>query len=453
MEPGRYRPGWKQAAMMQLSFENAGKPQDNRRIYGVIEITRLIKTSLENEFGHVWIEGEASNVRKPSSGHVYFTLKDEQAQIRAVFFRNAQMGSSIELRDGVKVRVHGQITVYERSGDYQIIARKIEDAGLGALQAAFEALKKKLAAEGLFDPARKKPIPLLPQHIGVVTSPTGAAIKDILNVITRRFPNLHVLIAPVKVQGEGAALQIAHAIDFLNERGGLDVMIVGRGGGSMEDLWCFNEEPVARAIARSHIPVISAVGHEIDFTISDFVADLRAPTPSAAAELVVGRKEAFEEKLLEMNRRLERALRGTWLELKNRLTAASRSYVFREPRNLVLQFAQRIEAFRMKMTHLLAQQQRQRQQTLDELQLRLGHCMDARRQSLAQDVRRLSSQLAALSPKAVLDRGFSITRGAQGRIIRRTQDVQAGEELQTQVSNGVIRSKALEGTEETQHGG
>ncbi|HBA83446.1 MAG TPA: exodeoxyribonuclease VII large subunit [Verrucomicrobia bacterium] len=438
---------------MQLSFEDSPSKQDNRRIYAVADITRLIKTALENEFGQVWIEGEVSNLRKPSSGHLYFTLKDEAAQIRAVFFRGARAASPLDLRDGMKVRLFGQITVYERSGDYQIVVRKIEDAGKGALQAAFEALKKKLAAEGLFEAARKRPIPLLPQHVGVVTSPTGAAIRDILNVVSRRFPNLHILIAPVKVQGDGAADQIARAIDYLNERGGIDVMIVGRGGGSLEDLWSFNEEVVARAIARSRIPVISAVGHEIDFTISDFVADLRAPTPSAAAELVVGQKEAFKNNLRETTRRLERALKASLLEWKNRLLAAARSYVFREPQNLVLQFVQRIESYRMRMSHELTRAVQDKQQRLDELHMKMGYRMDGRRQSLAQDLKRLSAQLTALSPLAVLDRGFSITRRQNGDLVRGIEGIAPGEVLQTQVADGYIKSRVTDRVEVKDNGG
>ena len=274
-----------------------------RRVLTVTELTRLIKAALESEVGTVWVEGEVSNLRQPSSGHLYFTVKDANAQITAVLFRGDQQRLKFKPRDGLQVRVYGEISVYERSGNYQIIVRVLEEAGKGALQAKFEELKEKLQKEGLFDPARKKAIPLLPRHVGVVTSPTGAAIHDILNVISRRFPNLHLVLAPVKVQGEGAAREIAAAIEFLNRRGGFDVLIVGRGGGSLEDLWCFNEEIVARAIAASRIPVISAVGHEIDFTISDFVADLRAATPSAAAELVVGRKDAFEGTLDELTRR------------------------------------------------------------------------------------------------------------------------------------------------------
>ena len=321
--------------------------------------------------------------------------------------------------------------------------RKVEEAGKGSLQEAFEALKEKLAAEGLFDESRKKRLPLLPQHIGLVTSPTGAAIRDILNVLSRRFPNLHMVIAPVKVQGEGAAQEIAAAIDLFNARGGLDVMIVGRGGGSLEDLWCFNEEVVARAIARSRIPIISAVGHEIDFTISDFVADLRAPTPSAAAELMVGQKVAFEEQLQQDASRLARALCHQAQEMRSRLRVASGSYVFREPRNLVRQFAQRIDAVRATMSHALQSAGRERRDRLDRLTLRLSHHMILQTSTFRQDVKRLSSQLKALSPMAVLDRGFSITRLESGAIVRDPVDVGVGAILRTQVAGGTLDSKVI----------
>ena len=421
----------------------AGAVQDNRKIYRVSEITRLIRVALENEFGSLWVEGEISNLRRPASGHLYFTLKDESAQIAAVFFKGGQRGLTFDIKDGLKVRIYGEISVYEASGQYQIIVRKVEEAGKGSLQEAFEALKKKLAAEGLFDESRKKPIPILPRHVGIVTSPTGAAIHDILSILSRRFPNLHIVIAPVKVQGEGAAQEIAAAIDLFNERGGIDVMIVGRGGGSLEDLWCFNEEIVARAIARSQIPIISAVGHEIDFTISDFVADLRAPTPSAAAELMVGQKEAFEETLRQISARLARALRHHAQELKSRLLVASGSYVFREPRNLVRQFAQRIDTIRTAMSRALQAAGHEQRKQLDRFSLRLSHGMVLRTAGLRQDMRRLSSQLKALSPVAVLDRGFSITRLKGGAIVRDAAGVGVGEVLQTQVARGILESKVV----------
>ncbi|MFH0799291.1 MAG: exodeoxyribonuclease VII large subunit, partial [Pseudomonadota bacterium] len=363
--------------------------------------------------------------------------------IAAVFFKGGQRGLTFELKDGLKVRIYGEISVYEASGQYQIVVRKVEEAGKGSLQEAFEALKKKLAAEGLFDESRKKPIPVLPRHVGIVTSPTGAAIHDILSILSRRFPNLHIVIAPVKVQGEGAAQEIAAAIDLFNARGGIDVMIVGRGGGSLEDLWCFNEEIVARAIARSRIPIISAVGHEIDFTISDFVADMRAPTPSSAAELMVGQKVAFEETIRQFSMRLVRALRQHAQEIRSRLRVASRSYVFREPRNLVRQFAQRIDSIRASMSRTFQAAGQERRESLDRLSLRMSHGMVLRTAGLRQDMRRLSSQLKALSPVAVLDRGFSITRLKSGAIVRDTTGVDLGEVLQTQVAHGTLESKVI----------
>ena len=262
-----------------------------RRIYSVAELSLEIRNLLERQFPDVWVTGEVSNLRAAGSGHLYFTLKDETAQLRAVCFRNQARYLKFKPQDGLAVIARGRLSVYEARGEYQLYVEFLEPAGLGALQLAFEQLKQKLAAEGLFDPARKKPLPMLPRVIGVVTSPTGAVIRDILRILHRRFRNINVLIYPVKVQGEGAAQEIAQGIEYFNRQAPVDVMIVARGGGSLEDLWAFNEEVVARAIAASKIPVISAVGHETDFTIADFVADLRAPTPSAAAELVVRRKQ------------------------------------------------------------------------------------------------------------------------------------------------------------------
>ncbi|TAN38875.1 MAG: exodeoxyribonuclease VII large subunit [Verrucomicrobia bacterium] len=414
---------------------------DSRKIYQVSELTRMIKAALENEFGMVWIEGELSNLRKPTSGHLYFTLKDAEAQLAAVLFRGSQLGLRLDLRDGLKIRAYGQITAYEKSGQCQIIVRRVEEAGKGSLQEQFEVLRKKLAAEGLFAPERKKPLPLLPQHIGIVTSPSGAAIRDILNILNRRFPNLHILIAPVRVQGDDAGQEIAAAIDLLNARGGLDVLIIGRGGGSLEDLWCFNEEVVARAIARSRIPVISAVGHEIDFTISDFVADLRAPTPSAAAELLVGNKEAFEEQLRQSGARLARALKTQMLELRNRLTAVAGSYVFREPQNIIRRLRDRLEALRTAMANDLRDIVQQRSQQVDEFGLRLTHRLELWRGARTQDVRRLEDHLRALSPLAVLERGFSLTRTADGKIIRDAAEAPVGTKLETRLAHGSLESE------------
>lgn len=417
---------------------------DKRKIYGVSELTRLIKTTLEDEVGEVWVEGEVSNARRPSSGHWYFTVKDENAQLACIMFRGSQSAAAdTELKEGIKVRIFGLISVYEKSGRYQMIVRILEPSGIGDLQAAFEALKRKLAEEGLFDLARKKSIPLLPRHIGIVTSPTGAVIHDILNIISRRFANIHIVLAPVRVQGEGAAAEIAEAIDLFNAAGNVDVLIVGRGGGSLEDIWAFNEEIVARAVACSNIPVISAVGHETDFTICDFVADLRAPTPSAAAELVVGRKSDFESGLADLSRRLTRTTREYAQHLKVRLAAAQSSYVFREPGNIARQMRERLNHIFSRLEHNLRGLLREKQQSADEFNLRLMHAAKALMQLRKTDLKRLKSQIASINPVAVLERGYSITYGPDGSILKAVAQTRAGERLTTLLARGVVESDVV----------
>ena len=438
---------------------------DARRVYTVAELTRLVKQTLEDEVGRVWVEGEISNFRRQASGHAYFTLKDESAQLSAVLFAGAQRGVTATLADGMMVRLYGELSVYEPRGQYQLIVRQVEAGGQGMLMARFDALKRRLQAEGLFDEARKRPLPLLPRHVGIVTSPTGAAIRDILNVITRRFPNLHVVLAPARVQGAGAAEEIAAAIDRLNAlsacaaslplgaaascTGGplpspLDVLIVGRGGGSLEDLWCFNEECVARAIARSKIPVISAVGHEIDFTISDFVADVRAPTPSAAAELVVGRKEDFEEALRNQARTLRQSLRQRLTELRGRLETARASHVFHAPRHAVERTAQALDALEMRLKQSLTGSAVRQRRRVEELQRRMAHAVPVELQRRQRQVAALERQLRALSPVAVLERGYSLTRTADGRLVKSVRQVSVGAHLRTQVADGVFEAVAGE---------
>ena len=461
-----------------------------RRIYSVTELNRLIRQTLENQLGRVFVEGEISNLSRPASGHLYFTIKDADAQISAVMFRGNQTTLKFEPKAGTQIQASGDITVYEKGGRYQIIIRKMIEAGKGSLHVQFEKLKKALAEEGLFDEGLKQDLPVLARRVGVVTSATGAAIRDILNVVSRRYPNLHVQIAPVRVQGEGAAEEIAAAIDLLNERAEMDVLIVGRGGGSIEDLWSFNEECVARAIYRSTIPVISAVGHETDFTISDFVADMRAPTPSAAAELVVGRKDEFEEHLNGMERRLAIAIQTSVKALRNRVLLAARSYVFREPGNMVMQARQRVDRLYMQMSHSLDERRRHVRQRLQELTLRIepvtrqqlvrvrqlladaqsemahasirqvgehrvslerlgdrmAHAMAMRRERSRRDLERLQSQLKALSPAAVLERGYSVTRKADGTIVRSSDEVAMGDRLYTRVASGTVESE-VKGTD------
>ncbi len=414
-------------------------------VFTVAELTRRIKGVLEDGVGTVWVDGELSNVRCPASGHYYFTLKDEAAQIGGVLFRGNQRGLAFLPKDGLLVRVFGEITVYERGGNYQILVRRMQPAGKGALQARFEALKDKLFREGLFDEARKKPLPLLPQHVGLVTSPTGAAVRDILNILARRFPNLHVVLAPCRVQGEGAAGEIADAIRLLNERGDVEVMIIGRGGGSLEDLWAFNEEAVALAIAASRIPVISAVGHEIDFTISDFVADLRAPTPSAAAELVVGQKESFEANLRVLSGQLTRELRRSVLEARNRILVLSRRHAQRAPLSVLRRQRLRLENSLHRMIRSVEGSVRDTQQDLDGMASRLLHGLAIRCQAKSHRLARLQSQLRALSPLGVLTRGYSITSDARGRIVRSVADVAAGQRVRTRIADGIFESDVVAG--------
>ncbi len=415
----------------------------DEKIYRVSEINLICKATLESRFRDVWIEGEVSNLSRPQSGHIYFTLKDDKAQLRAVQFRQDKQALDFEIKDGVKVHAMGTVSIYSASGSYQLICSRIKLAGKGSLQEAFEKLKKKLSEEGLFDSDKKLRIPLLPQHIGLVTSPTGAAVRDIINVTRRRYPNLHILIAPVLVQGDDAGRQIAHAVDYFNHRGDVDVIIVARGGGSMEDLWAFNEEIVARAIARSRIPIISGVGHETDFTISDFVADLRAPTPSAAAEIVVGRKIEFERMLEGHQRHMTHAFKSVYLEKKNRFASASSSYVFREPRNLLRIYRQRIDNLLERAKSAAVAGIRACQQKVDESQMIIDNRIERRLDASRSKLQTLRIHISALDPHRVLQRGYTITRDASsGRTLRSAADVQPGSLLLTQVQDGFIKSKA-----------
>jgi len=390
------------------------------KVYSVTELTRGIKFLLEENYPTVWLEGEISNLRVPTSGHMYFTLKDAQSQIASVFFRFQSKNLKFQLKDGQAVLLQGQITVYEKSGQYQIVVKKMEPRGMGALQLAFLQLKEKLEKEGLFDPSKKKPIPMLPAKIGIVTSPTGAAIRDMINVIGRRFADLHILIYPVKVQGDQAAKEISQAIDDFNRLKNVDVLIVGRGGGSLEDLWAFNEEPVARAIANSTIPIISAVGHEIDWTISDFVADMRVPTPSAAAELVVKQKSEFLEKIDLFQERLKGSLVYLLETLNHRLKYALSSYVFREPAQRIAQFGQRVDELE------------------NRLQTTLVHNVEIQHRRLEG----IFSKLEVLNPLSILKRGYSLTtRVKDGEILRDAKLVKKGDLLETKLLKGKIFSK------------
>ena len=440
-----------------------------KSVLTVTELTRRIKGLLERDFPSVWVEGEISNLRTPGSGHVYFTLKDAQAQMAAVLFRGAAGNVTFKLRDGLAVVASGDVSVYEKQGQYQLIVRQMLPRGVGALQLAFEELKRRLQAEGLFEPARKRPIPVLPQRIGLITSPTGAAIRDFLNIIDRRFPNVHIVINPVRVQGEGAAQEIAAAIDEFNAlhasgRIALDVLIVMRGGGSLEDLWAFNEEAVARALARSQIPTISAVGHEIDFTISDFVADLRAPTPSAAAELVVKAKQEFATMLNQYQQRMTKDLRLRVAQMRQQYADLASSYVFRRPVEVVRQYQQQVDDFRHRLHRGTAAAFDGMQSRLEsgrgKLKLLSPATMvqDRRRQIASQHQRletarmrlwqswthrfdRARGRLDLLSPRSVLHRGYSITRLAStGQVVRSVTAAQPGTKVSTMVLDGEFES-------------
>src|SRR5205085_963910 len=324
--------------MSQLTFLD--QLLEARRPLSVSELTARIKILLEGEFIELWIEGEVSNYRRHTSGHWYFTLKDEGAMLRCASFRMQNRLIRFAPEDGLMVRAHGRLSLYEARGEYQLIVEFMEPVGVGALQLGFEQLKRRLAAEGLFDVERKRPLPLLPRCVGVVTSPTGAAVRDILRVIRRRNEAMNVLIAPARVQGEGAASEIARAIELLNAREEVDVIIVGRGGGSIEDLWCFNEEAVARAIFNSRAPIISAVGHETDFTIADFVADLRASTPSVAAEIVTTARDEISARLLGLKEDMTTTMRYRLLELRNRVQELQSSRAFDDVHHQVRHAAQ-----------------------------------------------------------------------------------------------------------------
>ena len=382
-------------------------------ILSVSELTQLIKFQLEQSFDSLWVEGEISNFRMPSSGHFYFTLKDEKSQIRVVMFRSQNLELDFQPEDGLAVICRGRLNVYETRGEYQLILDYLEPRGLGALQLAFEQLKQKLAQEGLFDPAHKRPLPLLPRKIAIITSPTGAAIQDILNIIERRFTNVEILISPVKVQGEGAAQEIVSALEEINQMREMDVIILARGGGSIEDLWTFNEEIVARAIYRSVIPVISAVGHEIDFTIADFVADLRAPTPSAAAELVVKNKGDLVNTLNNLEVRLRNTLRKVYEMNQNRFFFLQKRMP--DPRKV-------IPSLRLK---------------IDEYGERITLSVSIKIKIKREKVEGMVGRLDALSPLNVLKRGYSITRTVPDlKMVRDAKQLVHGDKINVRLFKG-----------------
>ncbi len=391
---------------------------ETAHVWSVSEVNRTVRGLLEQALQPMCVRGEIGNLTIHRSGHVYFSLKDSRSQLSAVFFRGAQIARQLELRTGIEVEVQGRLSVYEPRGQYQILVSSITPKGTGALQQRFEELKGRLRAEGLFDPDRKRPIPMLPRCVGVVTSPEGAAIRDFLRILGRRFATVHVRVAPCAVQGGTAAPAIARAITFLNDTSACDVIVVTRGGGSLEDLWAFNEETVARAVAGSRIPVVSAVGHERDVTICDFVADLRVATPSAAAELVIAGKSELVDKIRSAQQRIVGALKLKLSNARRRLDRAARSPVFREPAGMMRMYQQR----------------------LDELSGRLARAMEQQLERAGARVDRARNTLRALDPKRVLDRGYAILIDqASGQAVRAAAEVTEGDGLRGILAQGELR--------------
>ena len=417
---------------------NALFDETERKPLTVSQLTNSIRISLESRFTAVWVEGEISNFKDHSSGHWYFTLKDQNAQLRAKCFRSANTHIRFRPANGLKVRARGKLSVYAPRGEYELVVDAIDPVGAGALRVAFEQLRDRLQAEGLFARELKRPLPVFPRRVGIVTSPAGAAIKDILNVMSRRTRTVHVLFSPAKVQGDSAGPQIARAIQLINQyheralREGrpadlVDVLIVGRGGGSTEDLWAFNTEEVARAIRKSVIPVISAVGHETDFTIADFVADLRAPTPSAAAELVAAREDELCSSLDRLGRQMARLMRFRIVDLRSRVQEQALSHAFDEVKSQLRNARRRYDAASAACTGAI-------EFSVQEARERLG---------------RAAVSLDALSPLAVLQRGYAIAQDASGKPVRDAASVAAGDELTVRLAKGKLNTR-VESVEEIQ---
>ncbi len=441
----------------QLGFTFDQAP--GRRIWRVADLVSAVRTTVERGYTDVWVEGEISNFRPSESGHLYFTLKDGDAQLRIVMFRSQARLLRFRPESGMQVIARGRVTIYDARGELQLSAEFLEPVGAGALQLAFEQLKARLAQEGLFDPSRRKPIPPLPRRIGIVTSPRGAALHDMLNILARRHENVGIMIYPAQVQGETAPSEVASGVRYFNRAKNVDVIIVARGGGSIEDLAAFNDEGLARTIAASTLPVISAVGHETDFSIADFVADLRAPTPSAAAELVIESKHRLAEHLAHLQQRLDRATRYRMLMARNHLQELAQHGAFARIRDLMLQRAQRLDD----LAHRLAANYRtllhDYHRRLDVAAARVRH-FDFRRSlaitrsqldsgteavvrafqmRLAVDrshVERLAAQLNALSPVKILERGYALVFDAAGALVKDSRQLAPGQQISARVANG-----------------
>ena len=449
------------AGQLDLSFE-AAVPV--RRIWPVRELVGEVRDLVEREYGDVWVEGEISNYRPAPSGHVYFTLKDADAQLPVVLFRRQALLLRFRPQDGLHVLVRGKVSVYDQRGQMQLVAETMEPVGAGSLQLAFEQLKERLKAEGLFDTARKRPLPAFPRTVGIVTSPTGAVIRDFLNVVGRRHSGLNVLLCAASVQGEPAAGEIISAIEYLNSSGLVDAIVVARGGGSLEDLAAFNSEGVARAIAASQVPVVSAVGHETDFTIADFVADLRAPTPSAAAELITEAQHRIAERVAEQQHRLQRAAHYQLLQGRQRLLRLSMARAEGRVSTTLHRLEQRLDDAHQRMLSTVLEnihrQQRQvaecaaavlRQdprrrlayaaQSTSAARARLEHAMQRVLHDARGDLQSLHARAKSLSPLAVLDRGYALVLDQSGTLVRSTAQIGAGDRVTTRLSDGAFTSR------------
>lgn len=431
------------------------------RALSVSQLNKAAREILETEFSDVWVTGEISRFLAHSSGHWYFTLKDDQASISGAMFRGSNRLCRVKPADGMQVVVRGKVSIYEQRGAYQIVVDHLEPAGVGALLAALEKLKARLEAEGLFDQARKRRLPLLPRRIGIATSPTGAALQDMLRVLEARGARLHVVIAPCRVQGQGAAAEIAGALQRLDGLGDLDAVIVGRGGGSIEDLWAFNEEIVARAIHAMRVPVISAIGHEIDFTLADLVADVRAATPSQAAEMVSASALEVRDHVVLLQRRLAQSARGSCVLMRSRLARLEPERVAMRLRGRVERLSQHVDVIDQRLLRAMTQDVRRRRVELDGLARRVSPegllgAVRQRRAALDQGGRmlatamrtRLASQrdridalaraLSALSPLGVLERGYAVIQHGDGRVVRASDEVSVGERLRARLARGRI---------------
>ena len=449
------------APQLGLDFD---QPRHRRRVWPVRELVAQVRELVEQEYADVWVEGEISNCRPAPSGHVYFTLKDAEAQLPVVLFRRQALLLRFRPEDGLRVLVRGRVSVYEQRGQMQLVAEAMEPVGAGSLQLAFEQLKARLKAEGLFDADRKRPLPAFPRTVGIVTSPTGAVIRDFLNIAARRHSGLNILLAPVSVQGEQAPAEIEAAIQMVNTPGLADLIVLARGGGSLEDLAAFNSERVARAIASSRLPVVSAVGHETDFTIADFVADLRAPTPSAAAELVTEAQHKVAERVQDLDRRLDRASRFQLLQARQRLTRLPVSRTEGRMNTLLHRMEQRVDDLAFRLESSVATRLRFAGRQVEEYgaavlrhdpRQRLAQSrarLDAARARMVRSAERLLDQdtaalhalharLQSLSPLAVLDRGYALVLDEQGTVVRSAGQVVLGDRLVTRLADGAIISR------------